>query len=412
MKRNSSFRFLGALVCAGVLHVSAAAAATETVIYAFKGDRDGASPDAPLIWDGRTLYGTTIYGGGLGCSSDLGCGTVFSLKLNGTETVLHRFGRGLDGIYPVNGLINVNGTFYGTTYQGGNYYGTGCGKRYRQLCGTVFSITPDGTETVLHTFALNAVNGGLGPSARLIQFNGTLYGTTSAGGASNNGTVFSITPSGQEKVLYSFRGGDDGASPNTRLIAINGALYGTTAGGRNVCDQYHSCGTIFSVTPSGSEKVVYAFQGGGDGYYPAGSLINMNGVLYGTTVDGGIVCEQDNVTCGTVFSITPSGTEKVVYAFKGGKDGAHPFGGLIFANGRLYGTTGNGGGTSCFVGSGCGTVFSVTPNGTEKVLYAFKAGTDGAVPVGDLIDIDGTLYGVTNVGGPHGSNGTVFSIKP
>jgi uncharacterized repeat protein (TIGR03803 family) len=405
MKRNSSFRFLGALVCAGVLHVSAAAAATETVIYAFKGDRDGANPDARLIWDGRTLYGTTNAGGGLGCSSGLGCGTVFSLKLNGTETVLHRFGRGLDGIYP-NGLINVNGTFYGTTYQGGNYYGTACGKRYRRLCGTVFSITPSGTETVLHTFALNAVNGGLGPSARLIQFNGTLYGTTSAGGAYNNGTVFSISTSGQEKVLYSFRGGDDGAGPSTRLIAVNGALYGTTLGGGNGCDQSYSCGTIFSVTPSGSEKVVYAFQGGGDGYYPYGSLININGVLYGTTVDGGA---YNN---GTVFSITPTGTEKVVYAFKGGKDGAHPDGGLIFANGTFYGTTSVGGGTSCYVGSGCGTVFSVTPNGTEKVLYAFKAGTDGAVPNDDLIDIDGTLYGVTAVGGPHGSNGTVFSIKP
>jgi uncharacterized repeat protein (TIGR03803 family) len=134
----------------------------------------------------------------------------------------------------------------------------------------------------------------------------------------------------------------------------------------------------------------------------------MNGVMYGvTSAGGGAGCSYG---CGTVYSITTRGTEKVLYAFAGGSDGAAPEAALLDVNGTLYGTTTNGGGSGCSDGSseGCGTVFTVTTSGTEKVLHTFS-GSDGSVPLGQLLDVNGTLYGTTWSGGKHGG-GTVYSI--
>src|ERR1700722_7261295 len=119
-----------------------------------------------------------------------------------------------DGPLPYDGLVNVNGTLYGTTYAGGTSNG-----------GTVFSVTPGGSEKILHSFS---GSDGEYPYASLIDVGGTLYGTTYNGGTSNVGTVFSITTSGKEKVVYSFKGGNDGASPDAVLCYQGGALYGTT----------------------------------------------------------------------------------------------------------------------------------------------------------------------------------------
>jgi uncharacterized repeat protein (TIGR03803 family) len=154
-------------------------------------------------------------------------------------------------------------------------------------------------EKVLYSFGAFGSGDGEGPFAGLIALNGVLYGTTIEGGANNTGTVFSATPSGTEKIVYSFgaSGSGDGAYPQwAGVIAVNGVLYGTTvAGGAN------GFGTVFSVTTSGSETVLHSFGafGSGDGAGPMASLTLRAKTLYGTTAGGG----ADNE--GTVFSINP-----------------------------------------------------------------------------------------------------------
>jgi uncharacterized repeat protein (TIGR03803 family) len=117
-------------------------------------------------------------------------------------------------------------------------------------------------------------------------------------------------------------------------------------------------------------------------------------MLYGTTQSGG------GLGRGEVYSVTPSGTVNVVYSFGGGTDGEGPYAGVTWFKGRLYGTTAFGGGTTCsYYGTGCGTVFEVSPTGREKVLYRFAGGTDGASPYGGLTLLNGAFYGTTYYGG-------------
>ena len=192
---------------------------SKKVLYRFRGgNSDGAYPVGDLIDVNGTLYGTTEYGGG-GCGSN-GCGTVYSITTTGTETMLHSFSEGTAGFNPLAGLINVNGTLYGTTSLGG---GTGTRLRW----GTVYSISTSGSVKLLHIFGTGTGTNGDGeiPEAGLIDVKGTLYGTTFAGGSSQNGTVYSITTTGTENVLYSFGKSPDGASPTAGLIDVGGTLY-------------------------------------------------------------------------------------------------------------------------------------------------------------------------------------------
>jgi len=166
------------------------------------------------------------------------------------------------------------------------------------------------------------------------------------------------------------------------------------------------------------EKVLYRFTGGTDGAYPSSSLVlDASGPLYGTTSAGGNTNEctgSDSQGCGVVFELTSSNgkwQESVLYAFQGGTDGWDPSGNLLFdAAGNIYGTTLYGGtGTGCT--SGCGTVFELSPNGdgswTETVLHSFQADFDGAFPAGLTADASGNLYGVTTSGW-----GTVYELSP
>ncbi|MGB6518852.1 MAG: choice-of-anchor tandem repeat GloVer-containing protein [Candidatus Cybelea sp.] len=295
-----------------------------------------------------------------------------------------------DGAFPGAGLTDVDGLLYGTTFQGG----TGNG--------TVFSVTTSGDERVLHSFT--TVYDGKLPGTSLINVKGLLYGATSQGGADDEGTVFTITTSGRENVLYSFKGGTDGATPQAGLHYVNGMLYGTTVFGG-----LYNMGTVFSLTTGGKETVLHSFAGGADGAQPYAALTNVKGVLYGTTLYGGSGsgCASPSGTgCGTVFSITTAGTETVLHTFtNNGYDGVAPFAGLTDLKGLLYGTTVIGG-----TASSSGTVFTITTSGKENVLYSFKGGTDGAAPTGGLIDVKGTLYGTTSAGGAKKNYGTIFSI--
>jgi uncharacterized repeat protein (TIGR03803 family) len=372
------------------------------IVYNFGKPDDGSDPVAGLIDVKGTLYGTTEYGG-TGTN-----GTVFSVTTSGKETVLHSFATGKDeddGDGPVARLIDVNGTLYGTTFAGGAY-----------CCGTVFSITTGGTERVVHSFS-NRHEGGSTLTSGLIDVNRTLYGTTLRGSYTPHhcgcGTVFSLTTGGTLKVLRSFGEGNDGYWLPAGLIDVNGTLYGTTfaggAYGRGGSSGEQIGGVVFSMTMDGKEKVLHAFGNGSDGLGPDASLIDVNGTLYGTTKDGGAHNH------GTVFSITLSGVEKIVYSFGDLPDGATPRGGLINVNGTLYGTT-SGGGAYQYADIPGGTVFRVTTGGKETILHSFGNGKDGYIPLGRLLNVNGTLYGTTSGGGKyHGGSagyGTVFALTP
>jgi len=320
--------------CGTVFEISAAGA--ETVVHAFARQGDGAYPSAGLVADNAAnLYGTTISGGAgdyKGCGKN-GCGTVFKLAPDGTETVLYSFkGRfNGDGGAPYAGLIaDGAGNLYGTTLFGGN-------NNCQSGCGTVFKVAPDGTETVLYAF--QGGNDGAYPEAGLIADEaGNLYGTTSGNHFGNTigpGTIFRISPDGTETVLHVFGSQpDDGVYPYAGLVEdSSGNFYGTTSeGGTN------SFGTVFKLAPDGTETVLYAFRNKKDGENPLGGVIlDKAGNLYGTTSFG-------STNAGAAFKLSPAGKLVVLHDFSGGADGANPEAGLILCKGgELCGTTTAGG---------------------------------------------------------------------
>lgn len=238
---------------------------------------------------------------------------------------------------------------------------------------------------------------GAGAASPLTYFNGRLYGTTRFGGLYSQGAVFSVTLTGVEKLVYSFRPVYDGTQPMSGLTVFGGTLYGTTFDGSN-----YNRGTVFSISATGKERVLHYF-GQSDGQNPMAALTAFNGALYGTTLQGG-----DSNNDGTVYSITKAGSERVLHRFGSGKDGFGPVGGLTVENGLLYGTTYGGGAKAA------GVIFSMTPTGKEQVLYNFRTATnDGDGPVATMILNDGTFYGTTQSGGaPFYDDGTVFSFTP
>lgn len=380
-------------LCAAVLGVSNCSnsivhqsvhrsSAEETTVHTFSGDPpDGKSPGGGLTNDrAGNLYGTTNRGGAHQQ------GIVFEIKRGGVETVLHAFtGKPTDGAWPNGPLVmDSSGYLYGTTVEGGSYND-----------GTVFKISPTGTETVLHSFA-GGTSDGMGPMAGLIMDRkGNLYGTTWSGGSHNDGTVFKISSLGQEAVMYAFTGGtSDGTTPMAPLVIdSSGDLYGTTKSGGSQND-----GTVFKIGPNGKETVLYSFAGGtSDGMNPmAGLIIDQDGNLYGTTMNGG--SHKD----GTVFRISAGGTERALYSFMGSPtDGTNPRADLIMDSaGNLYGTT-----------FGISTIFKIDLVARqEMVLFSFKR-ADGVGQMGRLLmDRAGQLYGTAVAGGAHNA-GTVYRIQ-
>jgi uncharacterized repeat protein (TIGR03803 family) len=433
---------IAALALAALIGVSAAASAQETVLYSFKGGRDGAYPRSGLVMgaDGN-LYGTTSEGGKKRFSCRVSCGTVFALsppsagQIAWTEIIIHRFGGdgALSGTStPYAGVtMGAGGVLYGTTV------GSGLGIGDVVKVGAVFALQSPAagetrwTEKLLHVFS-GGKDGASPLGGLIVGAGGVLYGTTTSGGNSacdaGCGTVFALMPPAAGKsrwtkqVLYSFDGAG-GQSPSWAL-RMDGAgnLFGTSGGGS------HKGGTVFQLVPPGlgetrwSHRLLHSFGKDNDGSGPGGLIIDARGVLYGSTVLGG------DSKRGTVFELSPPAagetrwTETVLYSFRGGNDGrgdgAFPGGGVIMdPNGVLYGTTYYGG------DSARGTVFKLTPPAagdtqwTETVLYSFKDGNDGRDPLGGLImDANGVLYGTTLFGGGNsacgGGCGTVFKVVP
>jgi uncharacterized repeat protein (TIGR03803 family) len=315
-----------------------------------------------------------------------GAGTVFKLSPKGVETTLYSFANGNDGFEPIGGLVaDKAGNLYGTTQGGGN-----------SQSGTVFKVTASGAETVLYTFT-GGSDGGAPRAGLIMDKAGNLYGTTLLGGKSGNGAgvVFKLAPDGTETVIHTFTG-LDGAGPEAGLIQDKaGNLYGTTPyGGAN------DWGTVFKVAPDGTETVLYSFADGSDGATPLASVMaDKAGNLFGTASGGGAFNN------GVVFELTPDGTETALYAFTGGNDGGLPAGNVISdKDGNLYGTTRFGG------AMGEGVVFELAPDGSESVLHTFAFAKDGAQPVDGLIMISHDLYGTAQEGGADGE-GVVFKLK-
>ncbi len=247
----------------------------------------------------------------------------------------------------------------------------------------------------------------------ILDEGGNLYGN-GLPGEYGYGDVFELSPGSSgwgEQYLYSFTGGSDGDEPDYPLTwDAAGNLYGVTIG--------RSCGNVFELqnTSSGwQENVLHYFSAGhGDGCGVRGPVTYnpANGKLYGTTVQGG----KDDA--GTVYEISPlkdgAWREIIIHQFPGFYDGGGPGGTLaIDPAGALYGTAG--GGTGPCGGGGCGLVYKLAPHKNGKwsytVLHRFT-GPDGALPVaGPTLDREGNLYGTTQVGGKY-TYGVVYEIAP
>jgi uncharacterized repeat protein (TIGR03803 family) len=316
-----------------------------TVLYNFSGPPDGANPSGGLVIDSSgDLYGTTLWGG----TSNLG--TVFKVSAAGSETLLHSFAGGSDGMNPEGGVIEDSaGNLYGTTEGGGT--GAGCGGYY---CGIVFEVSASGNETVLYTFNGDTAGGvvdGANPWGGLVRDSeGNLYGTTVYGGSSGYGTIFELAVGGTETLLHQFSGSSDGAYPYCNLILDStGNVYGTAyEGGAG------EVGTVFKLDTNQTLTVLHSFSGGAadGGYPPAGLIMDGSGNLYGTTVQGG------SSNFGTVFEISSTGNESVLHNFAGGGKGLDPEAGLFMNKaGDLFGTTYYGGPN----GASYGTVFKLVP---------------------------------------------------
>ncbi len=379
-----------------------AAGQTFTKIADF-GSSTGGRPQLMSLVQGMDggMYGTAS-------NNDLGPGTVFRLGTDGSLSAVYQFcsqPNCADGTIPYSGVIlGTDGNLYGTTYGGGaSYYGT------------VFRLTLSGSLTTLYSFCAEPdCTDGRNPTGGLVQASdGALYGTTGAGGAYDDGTIFKISAAGFE-TLYSFCAQGfpcpDGATPSAALIqGLDGNFYGSTwNGGTGSCT---NSGTLFKFSSSGVFTTLWDFSQCVGGAQPIAPMAELTtGQYYGTTSGFGI---------GSIFETTSSGDFKELYAFcsrENCSDGREPYSALKLGNdGDAYGTTTAGGDNYvvpyCY-SLGCGTIFQAS-RGTLTTLYSFCAEPscdDGYNPEGGLLQAtNGIFYGTTFAGGAD-SVGTAFSL--
>lgn len=425
-------------VCLWLLAASWAAAQTTasyTLLHTFSAESDqGVNTEgdgAEHLTQGTdgNFYGADYYGGAYTN------GTIIKVTPAGVVTTLYTFsaftsstdfddGINADGGSPGGGLLlGSDGNFYGTTGYGG---ATGSG--------TIFKVTPAGVLTVLHTFdARVGTDGnnveGYASSSLIKGGDGNFYGANYFGGASGNGTVYRVTPTGTVTVLHTFSASTtndeqnevntDGVYPQGLVLSSDGNFYGTTfEGGAN------GTGTVFKITTDGALTTLKVF----DAYVTgSASLSNASGAqptsvptqgndgnFYGVTLAGGAAGQ------GTVYKITPAGGLTTLHDFTAtGDNGVNADGSTVYegltkgSDGSFYGTTSQGG------SGGSGVVYRITPAGAFAVIYNFSAvsdpadyaGTnaDGAYPEGLIFGTDGSLYGTTFLGGINGS-GTIYKL--
>jgi uncharacterized repeat protein (TIGR03803 family) len=376
------------------------------VLHNFLWKPDGSEPIAAMVFDkSGNLYGTTFEGG----SSD--AGTIFEVSPSGTNgwtyQIIYNFACE-PGCYPQGSLtIDEQGNLYGATQIGGT-----------NNDGTIFQLSrqSDGNWSVRTLFVFGDVNNGSGfwPNG-VVYHKGALFGSTRDGGASKCGTIFSLTPNEagewSQTVLHTFLYSHaDGCGP-VGGVAFDeqNNIYGMTySGGTGFF------GTTFELSRNTNgdwkESILHNF-GGPDGSSPwdnATPILDKNGNLYGTTGSGGAS------GFGTVFELSPSGngwTETILHNFTGEIDGALPYAGVTMdSQGRLYGTTLEGGGRGVCTEPPppqnlyCGTLFLLTPSDsgkwTETFLHSFSGLGDGAEPAAAVVlDQSDNVYGVASSSG-------------
>jgi uncharacterized repeat protein (TIGR03803 family) len=390
----------------------------ETVLHTFSYFQNGIAPCGAMIIDSASnLYGTT-YGGG-----KFNLGAVFEREPSGVYKVLYSFQGGSDGSSPYAGVVRDNaGNLYGTTYEGGI-----------ANVGVVYKLTPEGQETILHTFTGGA-DGAYPYAGITLDAAGDLYGTTYGGGLSNVGVVYKLTAAGRETILHTFTGKTDGGNPYAGLTLDRaGNLYGTASTGGLNYD-----GVVYRVSKTGNLAPIYAFSPAG-GAPHGGVILDANGNLYGADFYG-------------VYKISSSGKYTLLAALSPFTTGGMPTATVTMdAAGNLYGTTDvlsnpqqsptpNGAvfkvdtannltllysfptpGRSCPLNNGNpgvvldaagnvygdsgdtgleGAIYEVNSAGTETTLYSFPPAPGGSYLYGGVIrDLRGNLYGTTGGGG-------------
>ena len=368
-----------------------------TSLHSFQVLPNGANPTAGLVQGSDGNFYGTTSTGG---TNGL-YGTVYKIDTNGALTTLYSFTGGDDGARPGALAQGSDGNFYGTTPTG--LYTTYGG-------GTVFGISTNGALTTLHMFT---GADGSGINDGLVQGNdGEFYGTAASGGTNGYGTVFKISTNGALTILHVFTSTfvygfvnhyfTEGYYYYDGANPQAGLVRGSDGNfyGTTAYGGTNGSGTVFKMSPKGALTTLYSFTGTNDGGGPRGALaLGSDGNLYGTTGSGGT---NRN---GTVFKISTNGALTTLYSFTGITDGAAPLGRLVQGrDGYFYGTTAEGGPYDF------GTVFKVSTNGTLATLYSFTGGNDGADPSAGLVEgADGNFYGTAPNGGTNGY-GVLFKI--
>jgi uncharacterized repeat protein (TIGR03803 family) len=405
-----------------------------TTVHSLNPQTDGSYPAAPLIEgsDGA-FYGTTAGGSG-----GLEAGTVFRVDVAGDFTLLHTF-LGTDGARPAVGLVEASdGNFYGATSS------TSIFPFPEAIAGTLFRMTAAGALTTLHRFGWSD---GADPEAALTQAtDGSFYGTTGQGGEGNAGTIFKLDSSVSVTRLHTFNG-LDGNFPRRLIQATDGYFYGTAFGGANGVGTFFRMdpsggfttlfdfpgtevdpsdiiqstdgnfygttryggsvlgkGSAFKLDTAGNFTSLWSFGSLPDGNYPSGPLVeSSSGLFYGTTA-------ESDEALGTIFSMNINGagpTPEVTTFFRfTGDDGDDPEGGLVFSDGFLYGTTVYGCGTDE------GTVFRSPPGSLDLDTLRCLDGNDGIWPYAALLMVTDTdFYGATSLGLGATGSGTIFRIQ-
>jgi uncharacterized repeat protein (TIGR03803 family) len=361
--------------------------------FEFDANSDGASPQGGVVLSGDALFGTANQGGAWGN------GTIFSMETNGSNfATLYSFSGQNDGGMPAAGLTLSGNTLYGAAEYGGLGFGAGYG--------VLYSIETNGSDfTVIYTFSLldtNFENGdGANPVASLLFANNVLYGTTTAGGGSGNGTIFAVTTDGLHFTnLHSFPAlngsgeNSDGAKPVAGLVMSNNVLYGTAPKGGAA-----GFGTVFALPADGSGFTnLYSFTNGSDGATPLAPLYLTNGMLYGTAEYGGA---GNN---GTIFGMNLDGSGfTILHAFTGRGDGGNPMGGLV--GDRVYVPLANGG-SNFFTGA----IFSLNLYGSGPVGTSLPGGTEGSYPIGEMgVTAGGTVFAAAGQGGA-ANEGAIIAV--
>ncbi|MEH2446808.1 MAG: choice-of-anchor tandem repeat GloVer-containing protein [Nostoc sp.] len=396
-KRVSILTSLAVLASPLVLPLHQAVAASLTTVANFNG-ANGSAPRAG-VFQGKdlNLYGTTSAGG----SSNNG--SAFKLSgagFNTLTTLINFTGTALPnrGINPIARLFQAsNGNLYGATFTGG-----------ASNLGTLFSLASPAFTGLTTLVNFTGISNGANPAGRLIadSTGKVLWGTASAGGASNKGTIFNVPLSGSPVTTVISFTGTNGATPLARLqlVTTNGSYYGTASlGGAS------NKGVVFKYTPANPIATRYSFSSftGANGASPEAGLTVSSGFIYGTTRLGG----ASNV--GAIFKVpigtatNPIGAPVLVASFSG-VNGANPKAALTpgASSGIFYGTASTGGANNK------GVVYRLNVGTTSTItqLISFNT-TNGATPESTLIPVGTDYYGTASAGGTYGK-GTVFKFTP